>query len=62
MEGLGRDIVMAFMVKGWNCSSLGYMVNGERVPEVITTVWNRLKMRFIAMDASRKLHLIKKQH
>jgi len=59
MEGLGRDMLIDFILIFWKSNSLGYMVSGERVPEVITTVWNRLKIGIIAIDASRQLHLIK---
>ena len=38
---LARVMVKLAMVTGWKSSILGYMSRGERVPEVITTVWNR---------------------
>ena len=59
MEGLARVMVKDLVKDGLKSSNLGYMVRGERVPEVITTVWNRLKIGIIAIDASRQLHLIK---
>lgn len=31
------------------------MSKGDRVPEVMTTVWNRLKTGLIAIDESRQL-------
>ena len=40
---LARVMVKLAMITGWKSSILGYMSRGERVPLVITTLWNRSK-------------------
>ena len=59
MQGLASVMVKEDMTTGWKSSIFGYMVSGERVPEVITTVWKRLKTGLIAMDESRQLRIVK---
>lgn len=39
---------------GWKLRILGYRSMGLRVPEVMTTDWNLLKMGFMAREASRQ--------
>ena len=43
---------------GVNCNILGYMSNGEIVPDVITTLLKRSKTGLIASDGSRQLWVI----
>lgn len=48
-------MVKEFWITGWKSKILGYMSNGERVPEVMTTVWNFVKTGLIASDESKHL-------
>jgi hypothetical protein len=40
---------------GWKSRIFGYISSGERVPEVMTTVWKRLKTGLMAIDESKQL-------
>jgi hypothetical protein len=54
-HGLASVIVKDDMITGWKFKIFGYMSMGESVPEVITTVWNRSKTGFMAIDESKQL-------
>jgi len=62
MGGLVSGMVKELMTSDWKPSSLGYKFSVERAPGVITTVGNRLRSDFTAMDASRQLYFINHQH
>jgi len=55
MHGLANVMVKEDIITGWKSRIFGYMSKGDRVPEVMTTVWNRLKTGLIAIDESRQL-------
>lgn len=42
------------IMTGWKFKILGYISNGDNVPEVITTDWNLSNIGFIAIDESRQ--------
>jgi len=50
-----RVIAYVSCTTGANCSILGYMSNGEIVPDVITTLLKRSKTGLIASEGSRQL-------
>ena len=54
-QGLASVIVKEDIITGWKSRIFGYMSKGDSVPDVITTVWNRLKTGLIAIDESRQL-------
>ena len=54
-QGLANVIVKEAMITGWKSKILGYISNGERVPEVMTTLWNLSKTGFMAIEESRHL-------
>lgn len=45
------------MTTGWKSSIFGYISGGDRVPDVMITVWNRSKTGLIAIDESRQLKI-----
>ena len=47
--------ILKEMVDEGKLNSFGYKSMGERVPEVITTVWNLWNTGLIAIDASKQL-------
>jgi hypothetical protein len=54
MHGRNVDMLSASETQGSNCSSLGYKSMGDNVPEVITTLLNRLKTGAMASELSRQ--------
>ena len=62
MQGLANVMVKEDMMTGWKSRIFGYISRGERVPEVMTTVWNRLKTGLIAIDESKQLQIPKINH
>lgn len=55
MQGLAKVIVKLDIMTGWKSRIFGYISRGERVPEVMTTVWKRLKIGLMAIDESKQL-------
>lgn len=55
IQGLASVMVKEFWITGWKSKIFGYMSRGERVPEVMTTVWNFVKTGLIASDESKHL-------
>ena len=49
MHCLARVMVNEAITTGWKSRILGYMSRGERVPLVMTTVWNRSNTGRMAM-------------
>lgn len=56
MEGLASVIVKDAITIGWKAKIFGYMSNGDNVPDVIITDWNRSKTGLIAIEASMQLN------
>lgn len=54
-HGLANVIVNDDIMTGWKFKILGYISNGDNVPEVITTDWNLSNMGFIAIEESKQL-------
>lgn len=54
-HGLANVMVNDDIITGWKFRILGYMSNGDRVPEVIITDWNLSNMGLIAIEESRQL-------
>ncbi len=48
-------IAKLWMDTGWKLRMRGYRSMGDRVPLVMTTLWNLLKMGRMAREASRQL-------
>jgi hypothetical protein len=55
IQGLAKVIVNEVIMTGWKSRIFGYISSGERVPEVMTTVWKRLKTGLMAIDESKQL-------
>lgn len=55
MQGLARVIVKEVATTGWKSSIFGYISKGDSVPDVITTVWNRLNTGLMAIEESKQL-------
>ena len=55
MHCLASVMVYDDMVTGRKSKILGYMSRGDRVPDVMTTLWKRSKTGLMAMDASMQL-------
>jgi hypothetical protein len=55
IHGLAKVIVNEVIMTGWKSRIFGYISSGERVPEVMTTVWKRLKTGLMAIDESKQL-------
>ena len=54
MHGRKVDMLSDSDTHGWNCNSFGYKSIGDKVPEVITTLPNRLKRGAMAREESRQ--------
>lgn len=55
IQGLAKVMVKELITTGWKSKILGYISNGDKVPDVITTVWNFTKTGLIAIDESKHL-------
>lgn len=54
-HGLANVIVNEHITTGSKSKIFGYMSIGDSVPDVMTTLWKRVKIGFIAMDESKQL-------
>lgn len=54
-HGRASVIVNELITAGSKSRILGYMSMGDRVPDVMTTLWKRAKIGLIAIDESRQL-------
>lgn len=55
MQGRASVMVNELMTTGLKSSILGYMSSGDRVPDVMMTVWKRAKTGRMAIDESMQL-------
>lgn len=54
-HGLANVMVNDDIIIGWKFKILGYISNGDNVPDVITTDWNLSNIGLIAIEESRQL-------
>lgn len=54
-HGLAKVIVNDDIMTGWKLRILGYMSNGDSVPEVMITDWNLSNIGLIAIEESKQL-------
>lgn len=54
-HGRASVIVNELIKTGWKSRIFGYISIGDKVPDVMTTLWNRWKIGFIAIDESKQL-------
>lgn len=54
-HGRASVIVNELIITGSKFKIFGYMSMGDNVPDVMTTLWKRSKIGFIAIDESKQL-------